>query len=212
MRPLALILALATTAVAAPRVRTTDPELVHGDVFEVRGFLQIHRAELGGTADERDPLEVGKRLGFLLFDDSTAEITGAAIVTRTSRALEVERLGMRLTTAAAVQRVIGRRVTQTTRYGRGVPLDCRMGGLGSCAPQVTRTTTRSVLVTEDDVSASLALRIVAGQPRLVVCVLVEPPTIEREDAGVVASSVAGFPATFDASTGAALALRPAHCL
>jgi hypothetical protein len=211
VRALALILLVATTSAAAPRLRTSDPELVHGDSFDIRGFLQIHATELGGRADEREPLEVGKRLGFLLFDDQE-QITGAAVVTRGARAIDVEHLGVRLTAAAAAQRMIGRKVTQTTKYGKGVPRDCRMGGGGqaACTPRVLRTTTRSVVVTADDVSASIGVRIVAGAPRLVVCVLVEPPMIERAD--VLDSAVAGFPATFDATTGAALALRPAHCL
>jgi hypothetical protein len=212
VRSQVLILALTATASAAPALRTTDPELVHGEVFDVRGFLQIHRTELGGTADERDPVVVGKRLGFLLFDESTTEITGAAVVTRGPRALEVERLGVRLTAAAAVKRVIGRTVRQTTRYGKGPQRDCGMSDIPSCAPRVMRTTTRSVAVTVDDVSASLAMRVVGGVPRLVVCVLVEPPTIDRDDLDFLGSSVAGYPATFDATTGAALALRPAHCL
>ncbi len=101
---------------------------------------------------------------------------------------------------------------QTTSYSNGVRIDCKMGDPRSFTPRITRTTTRSVIVSADDVFASLDLRVVAGAPRLVVCVLVEIPAHERADGALATSSVTGYPATFDATTGAPLALHPAGCL
>ncbi len=212
MRSLLIVLALIGTAAAAPRLHITDPGIVHGDVFDLRGYLQIHASELEGRAAELDPYVVGNRLGFMLFDDNEVFV-GAAIVTRGTKAYDVTTQRIAFGEAAAVKRFVGSRLTVTASYGHGVPRDCAMGG-HHCIPEPVSHTTRSIVATADNVFAQITFRTIVGAPRLAVCVYVDLPSaaVEREGFEIIGMTANGFPALFDATTGKRLGRGPDHCI
>ncbi|MEO8702747.1 MAG: hypothetical protein ABI867_22070 [Kofleriaceae bacterium] len=222
MRSLLVVCLLATTAHADPRaqfqqrnsqrfttievdgagrirhVRTADPELTTDDDFTLRGWLQINADSFGGRAEDNDPRRAAGALAFYLLDDQD-QITGAAIVHRSRSALDVVILRAARTPDAEARKHVGSQHTQTLRYGRGAPIDCKMGH-SACKPMITATRTRSVTLEAEGIGAQLQLRTVGGALRLVICITADAE-VPDDPRDLLTATVQGFPFSIDAATG-----------
>jgi hypothetical protein len=196
-------------------LRTDDKELVSGDDFTLRGWLQLNADFFGGRAEDNDARSGAGALAYFLLDQELGDVTGAAIVRRERGVLDVSIVRATRSPEAEVKRVVGTRHVQVLQYGTVPQRDCAMGaGPKSCKPRVTKTRRRSVVLADGEVFANLQLRISRGAIRLVVCVSadVEAPEGAEPDAepALISTAISGLPFAVDAATGARLTV--ANCV
>jgi hypothetical protein len=219
----ALALSVAARVHAAPRTDHLDiasPTLTGGAfredderIFEIQGHLILAAARIGGRAEHGVNVVTANELGFYLFDDNDQAV-GAAIAHRTRRGVSVQIRRIKISEAAVVHSLVGKRVTQTLAFGRGAQRDCGMSDMrDACKSTIKRTRRRTIVLGEDEVFARLVLRDDRGTIRFVLCVNAEHPAPEDEEQAsnfelaLLANRLAGFPFVLDAATGARLAMR-----
>jgi hypothetical protein len=192
-------------------VRTDDPTIVDADVPTLRGALQIMRGDIGGVADERDPVSFPGGLAFMLFEDTGTTVIGLAVVHRQPKQLDIDVQLATLTVADGEKRLAGRSVRQTIQLGHGPAIDCKMGG-GPCKTVVEKTIHRNVTIAREEVAGAMGVHAEKASARLVICVGAEHPVPdELADRGVVSNRLVSVPLVLDAVTGSQLAIPARDC-
>lgn len=192
-------------------VRTDDPAIVDADVSTLRGVIQIMRKDIGGLADEREPVAFPGGLAFMLFDDTSTTVIGLAVVHRQAKQLDIDVQLATLTVADAEQRLAGRTVRQTIEVGHGPAIDCKMGP-GPCKTVIEKTVHRNVTIAREEVAGAMGVHAEKASARLVICVGAEHPVPEElASKGVVSNRLVSVPLVLDAVTGSQLAIPARDC-
>ena len=188
-------------------VRTDDPTIVDADVPTLRGVVQIMHADIGGRADEREPVPFPGGQAFMLFDDQGTTVIGLAVVHRRPKQLDVDVQLATLTAADGEKRLAGRKVRQTIELGRVPPRDCTR----DCKPMVTRTIHRDITIERVEVSAAMAVHAEKSSARLVICVGAEHPAPEGTADAMISNRLVSVPLVLDAVTGSEVAVHARDC-